>query len=69
MAKRPAEFFSDRFDQKFRFQDLDGISPSYEMIDENPLRVQITLNGEACETSAVESRIIPGYTQEQAGVS
>ena len=42
---------------------------SYEMIGENPLRVVITLNGEDCETSAVEARIIPGYTQEQAGVS
>lgn len=39
---------------------------SYELIDENPLHVYITLNGESCETSAVEARIIPGYTEEQA---
>lgn len=39
---------------------------SYELIDENPLHVLITLNGESCEASAVEARIIPGYTEEQA---
>ena len=36
---------------------------SYEMIDENPLHVRLSLNGESCEASAVEARIIEGYTE------
>ena len=37
---------------------------SYEMIEENPLHVRLTLNGESCEASAVEARVVPGYTGE-----
>ena len=37
---------------------------SYEMIVENPLHVRLTLNGESCEASAVEARVVPGYTGE-----
>jgi len=35
----------------------------YEMIDENSLHVRLSLNGESCEASAVEARIIEGYTE------
>lgn len=36
---------------------------TYEMIDDNPLHVRLSLNGESCEASAVEARIIEGYTE------
>ncbi len=42
---------------------------SYEMIDENPLHVTITLNGESIEASAVEARAFEGYVEDAAEVT
>ncbi len=39
---------------------------SYEVIDDSPLHVYVTLNGETCEASAVEARAFSGYTEEAA---
>ncbi len=42
---------------------------SYEMIDGNPLHVNITLNNETIEASAVEARAFSGYVEETAEVT
>ncbi len=48
--------------------DEDGrtCSFSYEMIEENPLHAQISMNGESCSVSAVESRIFGDYTGQES---
>ncbi len=39
---------------------------SFELVDGSPLHVNITLNGETCEASAVEARVFAGYQEEAA---
>lgn len=47
-------------------EDGNAYAFGYEMIDENPLHVNITLNGETIEASAVEARTFEGYVEETA---